>query len=86
MSEKEVEPADAMKLALQYLKLDAIFPKVVPYVGKTPYEMRLCVWNFWHKINKESTITARLARLRETERHGCQRDIEFKSPVTTIFK
>ena len=44
-----------------------------------PYKTKFCVWNFWHKIREESTITPRLVRLRGMEKHGCQHDLEFKS-------
>ena len=84
--EKDVEAQDVMKLTLKYLELDKIFVMVKTYIGKTPYETRLCVWEFWHEISEESTITTRLARLRDIERHGCQRDLDFKSTVTTVLK
>ena len=83
--EKDVEAQDVMKLTLKYLELDKIFVMVKTYTGKT-HETRLCVWEFWHEISEESTITTRLARLRDIERHGCQRDLDFKSTVTTVPK
>ena len=75
-----------MKLTLRYLKLSKKFPQVKVYVGRVPYDTRNCVWVFWHTVSQESTITTALARLRETERHGCQADLQFAPGVKTVTK
>lgn len=84
--DKCIDSEGVMRLALKYLGLSDKFHQVKVYVGKTPFETRNCVWTFWHEVSEESTITTALARLRASERHGCQADLEFVSTVKVVTK
>ena len=83
---KDLQPMKVMKLALKYLGLSESFVASTLYVPKTPFETRNCVWQFWHTISEESTITTALARLRVSERHGCQQDLEHIPTVRIVKK
>ena len=83
---KDLQPMKVMKLALKYLGLSESFVASTLYVPKTQFETRNCVWQFWHTISEESTITTALARLRVSERHGCQQDLEHIPTVRIVKK
>ena len=74
-----------LNLVLKRLNLTAKFKHVVPFVNKVPYITRLCVWQFWHRVTDESTITTSLGRLRVTDKPGVQEDLEFASSVEGLL-
>ena len=59
---------------------------VTTYVSRTQYGMRLIVWEFWHQVSDESTMTTVLVRLRVSEQPACQNDLEYSSTVRIVTK
>ena len=49
-----------------------------------PLPIRHIVWDFWHKNSSPSTITSRPAKLKVTDRHHIQSDLDFVDTVIQI--
>ena len=75
-----------MRMVLRNLGLQDRFHMITTYVSRTPFETRLAVWIYWHRVSQESTMSTQLARLRVAQRHPCQKELEFSTTVQIVKK
>ena len=81
----ELDEESVVNLVLKRLKLTTKFKHIVPFVNKIAFPTRLCVWEFWHRVSDESTLSTTLASLRVIDKPGVQADLPFYGPVEEVL-
>ncbi len=75
---------NVLKAVVKQLKLQTTIRFAGDFKPRMSSETRENVWRFWEAKSGKSTVTARPAKLRVTDKPKCQKDLEYASTVASI--